>query len=191
VDGLFVRQKTHSPLLVKILKRLSETLRLHGDSGARFPKVVLNPLRAAGWHEGRTWEPELLDAFVGRFDRAFPPTVARVLSEFGGLDVGDGRLISFGYIDDHLCASLATLKELVGEPLFPIGRTNIFEDDGLGVLMDSSGRVYVDGATGDMPPRDHRLDLIETDIDRFIVRIFSPGPTPEIQSWYYNLPDAE
>ena len=42
-----------------------------------------------------------------------------------------------------------------------------------------------------MQPRDHRLDLIETDIDRFIVRIFSPGPTPEIQSWYYNLQDAE
>jgi hypothetical protein len=114
-----------------------------------------------------------------------------VLSEFGGLDVGDGRLISFGYIDDHLCVSLARLEELVGEPLFPIGRTNIFEDDGLGVLMDRSGRVYVDGATGDMQPRDHRLDLIETDIDRFIVRIFSPGPTPEIQSWYYNLQDAE
>jgi hypothetical protein len=176
---------------VKILKRLSETLRPHGDSSSRLPKVVLKPLRAAGWHESRTWEPELLDAFVARFHSAYPATVARVLSEFGGLDVGDGRLISFGYIDDHLCASLATLEELVGEPLFPIGRTNFFEDDGLGVLMDGSGRVYVDGATGHQPPRDYRLDLIETDIDRFLVRIFSPVPTPEIQSWYYSLPDAQ
>lgn len=127
---------------------------------------------------------------MAKFDRAFPPAVIRVLSEFGGLDVGGGRLISFGYIDDHMCASFTTLDELVGEPLFPIGRTNIFEDDGLGVLMDESGRVYVDGATGDRPPRDYRLDLIETNIDQFLVRIFSPGRAPEMQSWRYSLPNA-
>ncbi|MBK1884647.1 SUKH-3 domain-containing protein [Luteolibacter pohnpeiensis] len=176
---------------MKILKRFFETLRPNGNFGARFPNVVLNPLRAAGWHEGRTWEPGLLNSFVARFDRAFPPAVSIVISEFGGLHVGGGRLISFGYIDDHLCSSFAILEELVGEPLFPIGRTNIFEDDGLGVLMDVSGRVYVDGATGDEPPRDQRLDMIETDIDRFLVSIFSPGHTPEMQSWYYSLPNAE
>lgn len=175
---------------MKILKRLSETLWTPGIASTRFPKVVLQPLLAAGWHEGRRWDPELLERFVARFERAFPPAVIRVLSEFGGLDVGGGRLISFGYIDDHLCASFATLEELVGEPLFPVGRTNIFEDDGLGVLMDGSGRVYVDGATGDNPPRDYCLDLIETDMDRFLAQIFSPDSTPEMQSWFYSLPYA-
>jgi SUKH-3 immunity protein len=177
---------------MKILKRWLESLRSMGNHRGRFPKAVLKTLRAAGWHEGRTWEPELLDAFVSKFDRLFPPAVIRVLSEFGGLDAGrGGRLISFGYIDDHLCASFETLERLVGEPLFPVGRTDIFEDDGLAVLMDESGRVYVDGADGQQPPCDHRLDLIETDIDRFLARILSPGDIPMMQLWYYSLPSVE
>lgn len=175
---------------MKILKRLFEILRPSRNLSDRFPNSVINPLLAAGWHEDRKWESERLEAFLGNFDRAFPPRVIRVLSEFGGLDVGSGRQISFGYIDEHLCASFTILERLIGAPLFPIGRTNIFEDDGLGVLMDESGQVYVDGSTGFDPPRDYRLDLIETDIDRFLVRLFSPDRTPEMQSWYYSLPEA-
>lgn len=189
--NLLSRLEPNPRQLVKILKRLAESLRPSRYFSLRFPQKVLGPLRAAGWHKDRKWDPELLEAFVAKFSRAFPPAVVSVLSEFGGLDVGDSRLISFGYIDDRLCASFTVLEELVGEPLFPIGSTNIFEDDGLGVLMDESGRVYVDGATGFAPPCDYRLDLIETDIDRFLSRIFSSGRTQELQSWYYSLPDGE
>ena len=53
---------------MKILERLYKTLQGHGDSSGRFPKVVLNVLSAAGWHEGRKWETELLNDFVTRFD---------------------------------------------------------------------------------------------------------------------------
>lgn len=41
------------------------------------------------------------------------------------------------------------------------------------------------------PTCDHRLDLIETDIDRFLARILSPGPTPEMQSCYCSLRSEE
>lgn len=72
-----------------------------------------------------------------------------------------------------------------------MGFTDIFEDDGLGVLIDKSGRLYVDGATGYPPPQDYRIDLIEDDIDKFLERLFSKERIPEKQSWYYSESDFE
>ena len=174
------------------MKRLSESLSVACRFGARFPRSVRSTLSDAGWHEGRRWDSERLEEFTAKFDTVFPPVAVRVLSEFGGLNIGfGGRLIFFGYIDEHLCSSLNVVRRLVGKPLFPVARTNIFEDDGLGVFMDESGRIYVDGATGCEPPRDYRCDLIEDDIDQFLIKIFSPGRTPERQSWYYSISDLE
>jgi len=79
----------------------------------------------------------------------------------------------------------------VGESLFPIGFTNIFEDDGLGVLVDASGKIYVNGATGYDPPRDYRVDLISTDIDTFLSELFAGRPVGERHSWYYSESDMQ
>ncbi|MCW1922712.1 hypothetical protein OKA05_09120 [Luteolibacter arcticus] len=67
------------------------------------------------------------------------------------------------------------MSSLIGEPLFPVGWTNYFEDGGLGVLMDESGQLYVDGATGYDSPRDYRVDLMATDINDFLTRLFAKG----------------
>ena len=154
---------------------------------SRFPHKVLAPLLDAGWHEGRCWESERIQNFLTRFDTTFPPAAIKVLSEFGGLEIGfRGRTIVFGDIDERLCASRTILRSLVGESLFPVGTTNIFEDDGLGVLIDASGQMYVDGDTGDDPPRDCRLDLISPSIDRFLGHLFSGDGIPKQKSWYYS-----
>lgn len=175
----------------KIGKRLSKLMRMIRSLNGRFPPRVLKPLIDAGWEAGRSWDTERLEAFLNKFGKTFPPTAILALSEFGGLDVGGPRGIIFGHVEEHLCASLPTIEKLLGEPLFPIGWTNIFEDDGLSVLMDESGKVYVDGATGYDPPRDYRLDLIESNIDRFLKRLFSRSRIPEKQSWYYSEADLE
>jgi hypothetical protein len=173
---------------MRFLKLLVERLR----PGRKYPPEVSLQLREAGWREGRRWEAERLGAFKAEFDIPYPPAVVRVLSEFGGLKVGDGgRIIFFGHREEWLCASHQFLQTLVGEPLFPIGWTNMFEDSGLCVLMDESGRIYVDGETGYDPPLDYRVDLIETDIDRFITRMFSGKPAPGKKSWYYSASDFE
>jgi len=178
--------------MAKILKHLCESLRLASHPCRRFPARVLAPLVDAGWHEGRKWESGQLRDFLAGFDMVFPPVAVRVLSEFGGLDVGTGgRMLFFGHMDDRLCASHKTVGRLTGEPLFPLGVTNIFEDDGLGVFSGESGRIYVDGATGHDHPRDYRVDLIEDNIDRFLIRLFSRKPVPEKQSWYYSEADLE
>lgn len=130
--------------------------------------------------------------FLNRFNTAVPSAAVKVLSEFGGLTIGfRGRIILFGDIDERFCSSTATLSTLLNEPLFPVGTTNIFEDDGLNVHIDASGRLYVNGASGYDPPRDCRLDLIESDIDSLLSRLFSDEPTPEKQSWYYSQSDFE
>lgn len=178
--------------MLKILKHLSEILLVSRNVGETLPYKVLRRLVDAGWHEGRTWDSELLKNYLSGFDMVFPPAALRVLSEFGGLNIGSGgRLIYIGYIEEHLCLSHKLMKSLIGEPLFPVGRTNIFEDDGLGVLIDESGRIYVDGATGSDPPRDYRVDLIETNINRFLIRLFSGERIVEKQSWYYSQADFE
>ncbi|RFC47430.1 MAG: SUKH-3 immunity protein [Verrucomicrobia bacterium] len=157
---------------------------------SRFHTTVLAPLLDAGWHEGRNWESGRLDVYLSRFDTVFPPAAIRVLSEFGGLSIGfGGRVIAFGDIDEDLCASQKIIESLIGQPLFPVGTTNILQDDGLGVLMDESGQMFVDGATGDFPPRDYQLALIATDIDGFLKELFSGKPHPNIQSWHYSQSD--
>lgn len=159
---------------------------------SRFPDRVLARLLDAGWHDGRCWDSDQMHHFLNRFNTAVPSAAVKVLSEFGGLTIGfRGRIILFGDIDERLCGSIATLSTLLHEPLFPVGTTNIFEDDGLGVHIDESGMLYVDGASGYDPPRDHRLDLIESDIDGFLIQLFSEEPTPEKQSWYYSQSDFE
>jgi hypothetical protein len=177
--------------MCQIVKRLKKSLTLIRSLNGRFPPRVLSPLIDAGWRVGRKWEPELLQAFVEKLRITFPPPAVSALTEFGGLNVGGGRSVFFGHVEEHLCASLMATERLLGEPLYPIGWTNIFEDGGLSVLMDRSGRVYVDGATGYDPPRDYRLDLIETNIERFLKRLFSRRRIPEKQSWYYSESDLE
>ncbi|WP_367870648.1 SUKH-3 domain-containing protein [Luteolibacter sp. Populi] len=177
---------------MNIFKFLSETLRLAGKVSGRFPATVLTPLREAGWHQGRIWEPARLEEFVSRFDTIFPSAGVNVLSEFGGLNIGSGgRIIIFGHLEDSLCASHRIIGSLVNEPLFLVGWTNRFEDDGLGVLMDEAGRVYVDGATGYDPPRDYRVDWMADDIDSFLTGLFSGKRMPEKQSWYYSQSDLD
>lgn len=156
----------------------------------RFPERALTLLFEAGWTEGRRWDANRLRAFLDSSRRVFPPPVENILTEFGGLMIGSGgRTITFGDLDERLGTPLDLLEELLGQPLFAIGFTNIFEDDGLGVLTDSAGRLYVDGASGYDPPRDYRLDLISPDIDSFLVRLFSKERIPELQSWYYSASD--
>ncbi|WP_369335602.1 SUKH-3 domain-containing protein [Luteolibacter arcticus] len=81
--------------MVRILKCLSRTLRLVSNVRGRFRLGVLAPLVDAGWHEGRNWELERLEEYLSGFDTVFPPAAGRVLSEFGGLDIG------LGGADDH------------------------------------------------------------------------------------------
>jgi hypothetical protein len=157
-------------------------------SRTRFPEPILAQLLDAGWSEGRQWDSLDMQTFTARFSLPFAPVPRAILSEFGGLDIGfRGRTVLFGYIDERLCLSHALLPSLLGDMLYPLGRTNIFEDDGLGVLTDAAGHIYVDGATGYEAPRDYRLDLVAADIDSFLVRAFSGQITPEPQSWYYSL----
>ena len=155
-----------------------------------FPERTLNLLVEAGWSEGRRWDANRIQPFLDCSHRSLPPSAIKILTEFGGLVIGSvGRTITFGYLDERLRTPFDLLGALLGEPLFPIGFTNIFEDDGLGVLTDSVGRLYVDGATGYDPPRDYRLDLISPDIDTFFGMLFSGDRISELQSWYYSASD--
>lgn len=156
----------------------------------RFTERTLNRLFEAGWSEGRHCDASQLQSFFDSSRSVFPPAAINILAEFGGLVIGSkGRTIHFGVVDERLNTPLDLLGALLGQPLFPVGFTNIFEDDGLGVLTDSDGRLYVDGATGYDPPRDYRLDLISPDIDTFLGRLFSGERIPELQSWYYSASD--
>jgi hypothetical protein len=168
-------------------------LALTNSLSGRFPPRVLSPLIDAGWRAGRQWEPELLQAFEERINIALPLPALNALSEFGGLNIDiSGGLICFGDVEVDLCTSLMSIEKLLGEPLYPIGWTaNIFQCDVLSVLMDRSGRVYVDGDTGYDPPRDYRLDLIETNIDRFLKSLFSRRRIPLKQTWYYSVVGLE
>lgn len=156
----------------------------------RFNDGVLINLLDAGWHEGRAWDDERSSEFQSRFT-SIPPSIAReVLKEFGGLDIGlNGRRIQIGKIDDRLCAYRQKLASIVGPTLYPIGETNIFEDDGLGIHIDEEGRVFIDGPTGHDPPHDYRIELIASDFDFFLHRAFSEGPTPSLASWDYSGTD--
>jgi len=161
----------------------------------RFPDKVLVNLVDAGWHEGRQWDPRSLEEFEAHFGKA-PPLASKILLEFGGLAVGFGnRTITFGLIDDQLGPSRQVLDSLLGTALYPVGLTNILEDDGLGVHVDGQGRLFVDGRTGFDPPQDYRMDLLGHSMDDALGRLFAggaitwptliDGPT----SWYYTEAD--
>lgn len=156
----------------------------------RFSDEVLINLLHAGWHEGRAWDDERLSEFQSRFTSIPPSTAQEVLKEFGGLEIGlSGRTIQIGKIKDRLCAYRQKLASLVGPTLYPIGETNIFEDDGLGVHIDEEGRVFIDGPTGQDPPHDYEIELIASGFDFFLHRAFSKGPTPSLASWDYTETD--
>jgi hypothetical protein len=158
----------------------------------RFNDDVLINLLDAGWHEGRAWDGERLSEFQRLFSSNPPSTAQEVLKEFGGLEIGlSGRTIQIGEIKDRLCAYRQKLASLVGPTLYPIGQTNIFEDDGLGVHIDEEGRVFIDGPTGHDPPHDYRIELIASGFDFFLHLIFSRGPTPSLASWDYTETDME
>jgi hypothetical protein len=160
-------------------------------SRTRFADYVLAPLLDAGWHEGRQWDSKQMETFMGRFHSEFPVAARAILVEFGGLEIGfRNRTIVFGSIEDELCVSQSILPRLLPGRLFPLGHTNIFEDDGLGVLVDAAGQVYVDGATGYDPPKDYRLDLISPHIDVFLASLFSDKVIPQQTSWYYSLAET-
>jgi hypothetical protein len=167
-----------------LLKSVSQSAK------ARFSDEVLLNLLDAGWHEGRAWDDELLSEFQSRFTVVPPPTALEVLREFGGLDIGlSGRMIQIGEITERLCSFRGTLIKLVGPTLYPIGETNIFEDDGLGVHIDEAGQVFVDGATGHDPPNDYRIELIASGFDAFLNCVFRKdreGPIPMLNSWTYT-----
>jgi hypothetical protein len=158
----------------------------------RFPEHALVRLRQAGWSEGRSWPYSCLRAYIDRFDCTLPPAALSLLTEFGGLELGSqGRTVTFGDFEDRLTASHTLFPQLIGESLFPVGLTNLFEDDGLGVVVDASGKIYVDGATGYDPPRDYRLDLISPNIETFLDVLFSGDPVRECQSWYYSATELK
>lgn len=156
-------------------------------SRRKFCDEVLVNLMDAGWHEGRTWDVVPLTEFERRFHFPYPPIVHQVLMEFGGLKIGlGGRIIVVGDIDEDLCSFRHTLSKLVGSALYPVGQTNIFEDDGLGVHLDADGRVFVDGATGEAPPNDYRIELIASAWDRCLDRLFSGERPPPSATWDYS-----
>lgn len=153
----------------------------------RFEDEILINLLDAGWFEERRWDQKQVSEFEARFQLHYPQPAHDIVVEFRGLNIGIARSIWIGDIDESLRLSKGIIDILVGATLYPIGGTNIFEDDGLGVHVDTSGRVFVDGATGYDSPQDYRIDLIASDFDELLHRLFSSAQVPLQASWYYSM----
>ncbi|MDQ8192729.1 SUKH-3 domain-containing protein [Roseibacillus persicicus] len=174
--------------MAQFWKRGSVKPQLEEASSSRFSVECFRALVSSGWQEGRRWDEHELKKYLRSFEFRFPNFAVEILLEFGGLDIGQrGRLVSFGYIDDWLLPSYEEAKSFTGKELFPVGRTNRFEDDGLGVLVDREGQIYVNGPTGSDPPCDHRLDSIAEGFDGFLSTMFIPGRISIRESWNYTL----
>ncbi len=129
----------------------------------RFPPLVAEALRAAGWAPGRRdddraqqWALRLAaDAMPDGRQHTIVRSAVKAYAEFGGLLVrpqGDGEQIapSTFHLDPFLAGrSVGTLAELaaaIGAPLTPLGE----EGDGTGILaVDEPGRVFVLDHCGD------------------------------------------
>lgn len=162
---------------------------LTNASRNRFPEETLLCLLDAGWNEGRVWGDQPLTGFTQLFDLDYPQSILKVLTEFGGLSIGFyNRTIDVGNVEEELRSSYQVSSTLVGVSLFPIGRTNIFEDDGLAVLASEDGRIFVDGETGSAPPNDQRLDYIAASFSDALNKILAKEKTKFDQTWSYTLP---
>lgn len=182
----------HEARMKRARKKLKRLLLLQSAGiRARLGDHGLMALLKADWYEGREWDEDKLAAFEKRFPVESSHPARGILREFGGLNIGGVRGMVIGHMEEAHTHSREIIDRLAGARLYPVGWTNIFEDDGLAVHVDEKGRVYVDGATGHDPPKDQRVDLIARDFDEFLRKVFAPGPTQEIQMWYYHVEGKE
>ncbi|MEU4680167.1 SUKH-3 domain-containing protein [Micromonospora sp. NPDC023737] len=129
----------------------------------RFPSLVAETLRVAGWVPGRRdddrarqWALRLAaDATPDGRQHTVVRAAVEAYAEFGGLLVGpqgDGEQIAPStfhldpFLVGHSVGTLAALAAAIGAPLTPLGE----EGDGTGILaIDDQGRVFVLDHGGD------------------------------------------
>ncbi|MES2596323.1 MAG: hypothetical protein V4662_13345 [Verrucomicrobiota bacterium] len=139
----------------------------------RFCDEALLNLVDAGWHDERVWNSTELDGHESRFEVACPDCVHEVFCCFGGLTIGiEGRHVCVGQVAEYDCPVPALLGHVVGARLYLVGETDLLCDEVLGILMDESGRVYVDGSTSDNPPKDRSVGLVAPDFTSFLNAVF-------------------
>lgn len=173
-----------------------QKLKMVSDSTRkRFSEKVLIKLLGAGWREGRKAEADTLLAMQEAARHPFPQPVTVVLTEFGGLKIysGIGRCARIGAVESELTAHQNLLESLVKAHLHPIGFTNLFDDDGLVLYADDSGRIFADGETGHKDPGSGRIDYVAGNFDRALeimlssTQNYDPWPgAPASGVWHYD-----
>jgi hypothetical protein len=162
----------------------------------RFSEPVLIKLLGVGWMEGRQASPEVLAAAQRLSPRPFPPEVLAILIEFGGLEIfsGIGRSIAVGMGSEADLLRQPAVETVVGFPLYPIGWTNQFEDDGLIVYADTSGRIFLDGGYRSDA---YLVEFYAATFDRALEMIFNKStppdkwPDPPDGKWRYQVEKAK
>lgn len=162
----------------------------------RFSEPVLVKLLGVGWMEGRQASPEVLAAAQRLSPRPFPPEVLAILTEFGGLQIssGIGRCIAVGMESKEDLLRQPAVETVVGFPLYPVGWTNEFEDDGLIVYADASGRIFLDGGFND---DEFLVEFYAATFDRALERIFGESLPPDKWpdspdgSWRYQFEEVK
>jgi hypothetical protein len=138
----------------------------------------------------------LLERLTSRIPVPAPPTALKILDEFAGLLIGrTGRIFSVGEAHPDELARHATLQQIVGRALYPIGITNIFCDDPLVVYTDDQGGIFLDGAYGNGVPS-HSIEYLAGSIEGALEIMFTPGKkhepwpvTGKKGEWFYHLPE--
>ncbi len=189
--GADERQLEHARKTKEAQARLIE---LGEKSRRRFSDQVLIDLLIGGWTEGRQADSEQMEAFQQQIATPLPEAVAAILREFGGLRFGRGRSIDFKAVDPVDIAHLNTLNALVGRPLYPVGWTNIFADDGLVVHADDRGQIFMDEHTGFEGQRTGVIEYVAQNMDRALEIMLGKGvefdvwpETSKKAAWFYTL----
>lgn len=145
----------------------------------------------AGWTEERVWDAVELHKFERRHATFYPKHVHEVLLKFGGLAIGiNGRSLRVGSVIEYEYVFPDLLNQVVNTQLFVIGETDILCDDALGVMMDQSGHIYVDGSTSDAPPKDYCVGKVASDFTSFLDALFTDEDSvlDETVWTYYSAP---
>ncbi len=163
---------------------------LPAESRNRFTNETLVNLIDSGWLPNRWLTDEEVKNLRLDDSYNYPDSAISVLREFGDLNIGFyNRTIHLGFLDDWLKHPCSFHKELTGIAIYPIGWTNLFCDDGLGVYCDDSGAIYIDGQTGNEPPQDGLLEKIGDNFDFVIDSLFTDWKIlfgSEELRWYYD-----
>lgn len=187
-----LEQAARTKQALQLLPMLSDAAR------KRFSEAVLLRLLAAGWSEGRCLPSEELATLQAEAPHSFPPAVADVLKEFGGLTIyphsGLGRCAQIGKVNKDMTGHVSQLEMLLERRLHPIGFSNIFVDDGLVIYSDDEGRIFVDGETGYQNPGSARIDYLAETFDRALeIMLGSAGSydrwpgSPASGVWHYDV----